>query len=317
MTPVISVVIPVYQVEKYIENSISSIISQTYTAYEIILVNDGTKDKSVENAVNLLESHGVSFSVINQENKGVSAGRNAGILKSRGEWIVCIDPDDVIAPHCLERLLGAGEKYNTEIVFCNFQKVTLEDIFKKSDISSEDRELLPQKLLYSFLIRKIVAIAPGMLIKKDFLKRNKLWYDETIKYGEDQHFVWKVLLSADKVVSIKDRLYNYLIRPDSTMTSSSIDKVMTGFNGMKKLESEIIGNRVIKKYILPRWVFSAINASSRMMDFKNFCELATRLDYRINIKKLFFFPDLRVIVLSIIMLIDLRLFYRIGRAYTK
>jgi len=86
---------------------------------------------------------------------------------------------------------------------------------------------------------------------------------------------------------------------------------------MKKLESEIIGNRVIKKYILPRWVFSAINASSRMMDFKNFCELATRLDYRINIKKLFFFPDLRVIVLSIIMLIDLRLFYRIGRAYTK
>jgi len=54
-----------------------------------------------------------------------------------------------------------------------------------------------------------------------------------------------------------------------------------------------------------------------MMDFKNFCELAARLDYRINIKKLFFFPDLRVIVLSIIMLIDLRLFYRIGRAYTK
>lgn len=87
MTPVISVVIPVYQVEKYIENSIRSIISQTYTAYEILLVNDGTKDKSVEIAVNLLESHGVSFSVINQENKGVSAGRNAGILKSRGNGL--------------------------------------------------------------------------------------------------------------------------------------------------------------------------------------------------------------------------------------
>ena len=314
MAPLISIVIPIYQVEDYIANSIKSVINQTFSSYEVILVNDGSKDKSIEIALSLLDSSKVNYTLINQDNMGVSAARNSGIRKSKGKWIVCIDPDDLIAPNYLERLIGVSTKYNTNVIFCNYQIVDVKNIYKKSTIRGKDFEIDQNKILYSFLKRKIVAIAPGMQIKKEFLESNNLWYDEAIKYGEDQHLVWKVLLSANKVAFVKDQLYNYLGRPNSTMTSSNIDKILTGYVGMKKLETEIMREGIIKKFVLPRWIFAALNASTRMMDYDNFYELANKLSYKKYIIKLLFFPDMRISILSIILLIDLRLFYRIGNS---
>lgn len=313
MTPMISIVMPVYQVENYIANSIKSVVNQTFSSYEIVLVNDGTKDKSIEIALTVLESVKVNYTVVNQINKGCAAARNTGIRKSKGEWVVCVDPDDIIAPNFLERLYDVCIKYKTDVGFCNWQSVDINNIFRKSNNKINDLEIDRHKILYSYLKRTIKVIMPGLLIRKDFLESNNLWFDENIIYGDDQHFIWRVLLSAENVAYIRDKLYNYLKRSDSIMTSSDINDVHTGFIAMKKLHAEINEREIaLKKYLLSRWVFGALHASTRMMAFNDFSELAEKLDYKEYCRKLIFFPDLRISILACIMLISLRLFYKIG-----
>lgn len=311
MTPLISIVVPVYQVEDYIANTIESVVNQSYPSFEVVLVNDGTKDRSIDIALPILNSSNVRYTLVNQDNKGLAAARNAGIRKSTGKWIICVDSDDIIAPEFLERLFEAGNKYSTDVVSCSFQSVDAKNIFKKPAIKGKNLILNRNEILISFLKRKFRIIAPGMLMKKEFLEKNNLWYDESIKYSEDQHFIWRVLLSANRVTLVKDQLYNYLNRDNSIMTSSNIKKVLTGYIGFKQLEKEIKGFEVIKKYILPRWIFGALHASSLVMDFNSFNELADEMDYKMHCRRLLLFPDLRIVILSFLLLVNLRLFYRI------
>lgn len=315
MPPEISVIVPVFQVEKYIESSINSIINQSFSSYELILVNDGTIDKSIEIALTALSQSNIKYTVINQKNTGVSAARNAGIKISSAVWVVCIDPDDVVAPDFLERLYHVGLKYKTDVVFCDYQEVNDINVFKKSSIKAMDFEISQGKVLKSFLTRKLKLIAPGLLIKKEFIEMNNIWYDQNIKFSEDQHFIWRVLLSTPKVAFVKDKLYNYLLRPNSTMTSSKIDKILTGFVGFKKLKIGIHKKSLIKDFILPRWVFSVLKVSTRILTIDEFSELANKLEYKKMGRSLLFFPDLRISLLSLILIIDEKLFYRLGHKF--
>jgi len=312
--PLISIVMPVYQVEKYIANSIRSVINQTFSSYEVILVNDGTRDRSIDIAIGILESAKIIYTLINQENSGLSAARNTGIRKSKGKWITCVDPDDVILPDFLERLYGASLKYGADVAFCKFKVLDDMRIFSRSTMRRGDCEVPQRKILLSYLKRRIVLITPALLVRREFIERYDLWFDEKIKYSEDQHFIWRVLLAAKKVAIVRDKLYGYIKRPGSIMTSSNLNKVLTGYEGMKKLKNEIRGSKLLKKYILPRWVFAALNASTRMMSYDEFTELAKKMNYRSYLWQLLFFPDIRIPPLSMIMIINLKLFYQMGRS---
>lgn len=170
MVPLISIVVPIYQVENYIANTIKSIINQTYPCFEVVLVNDGTKDKSIEIALHLLDKAKVNYTLINQENMGIAGARNTGIRNSKGEWIISVDSDDVLAYDFLEKVYKVSQKYNIEVVFCNFQYVNLENIFKKSSYNNKDIIIDQNEILMSYLKHKIKLIVPGMLIKKSLLK---------------------------------------------------------------------------------------------------------------------------------------------------
>jgi glycosyltransferase involved in cell wall biosynthesis len=314
VTPLISIVVPVYQVENYIANTIKSIINQTYSSIEVILVNDGTKDKSIEIALTILDSGKVNYTLINQDNMGIAAARNTGIRNSKGKWILMVDSDDVIAPDLLARSFEVSLKYNIGVVFCNYQIVSFKNILKKSHVLDEDFVIEQNEILTRFLKRDLKLIVPGMLIKKELIDLNGLWFNETIKYSSEQHFIWRLLFAMDKVAFIKDQLYNYLNRGgNSIMASSGIDKVLTGYAGMKNLEAEISEKQGIKKHILPRWVFASLKSSTHGMDFHNFSELSKKMDYTKYIKRLIFFPDIRISILSIIMAVDLKTFYRITK----
>jgi len=314
MTPLISIVVPVYQVENYIANTIKSIVNQTYSSIEVILVNDGTKDKSIEIALTILDRAKVNYTLINQNNMGIAAARNTGIRYSKGKWVLMVDSDDVIAPDLLARSYEVSLKYNIGVVFCNYQIVSSKNIFKKSQVLDEDFAIEQNEILTRFLKRNLKLIVPGMLIKKEIIDLNRLWFNETIKYSSEQHFIWRLLFAMDKVVFIKDQLYNYLNRGgNSIMASSGIDKVLTGYAGMMRLEAEISEKQGIKKHILPRWVFASLKSSTHGMDFHNFSELSKKMDYTKYVKRLIFFPDIRISILSIIMAVNLKTFYRITK----
>ena len=120
MNDKISIIVPVYNVEKYLDECIQSIINQTHKNIEIILINDGSTDNSLS-ILRKYEGIDKRIIVINQENKGLSASRNIGIKKSTGKYISLIDADDIIHPRMIELLYKEIKNNNCDISICMFQ----------------------------------------------------------------------------------------------------------------------------------------------------------------------------------------------------
>ena len=138
MNAKVSVVIPVYNVENYIEESISSVCEQDYDNLEIILVNDGTKDQSIIRAEKIAQKYDTEIIIINKENGGLPSARNAGMKRATGDYICFIDSDDVIAKNHISDLVNACEKLKTKVSYAAFQ-LTCEDGRKGKSINKNKK----------------------------------------------------------------------------------------------------------------------------------------------------------------------------------
>lgn len=313
MEVIISVIMPIYQVEKYIEKSIKSICDQTFKSFEVILVNDGSRDNSILLAENILKNKAINYKIINQENSGVSVARNIGIKESKGKWVICIDPDDIVSPFLLESLYLSCVNSKSNVSFCNYEIVTYDSIFKEYNYNKKSIVFSQKQIIKKFLKRSIIIISPSMLINKEFLVKNDIFYNENIRFSEDQYFIWRVLFKVNYISYIDTPLYNYFIRENSTMTSSNIQKIMTGYHAFVNLEKELNDDNKYKRKILPRWIFGVLRSSTKMLDYEEYKLLVAKLNYKKYIKELICFPDFKVKILSIVMIIDLKLFYKINK----
>lgn len=222
----ISVIVPVYNVEKYLENCLNSIINQTYKNLEIILVNDG----SLDNSGTICDDYAKRDSrikVIHQKNCGVSAAKNNGLKEATGELISFIDSDDTIEPNFYEILYNSLIKTNSDIALVGYKvvnekgKLILDSILKsglKKDemviFEGDDiiKELMLQKTINNFGWCK--------LFKKDVLCNFK----EGVTY-EDIVFSVKVMMNAKKVVYTNTSVYNYLKRAKSITATISLENL--------------------------------------------------------------------------------------------
>src|SRR5699024_1725724 len=121
MNILVSIVVPIFNSEKYLDETISSILSQTYKNIELILVNDGSTDRSLEICTNYEKTDERVF-VVNQTNQGVSAARNKGIVYAKGEYIQFVDSDDIVDPRMTEKLVNKILK-DSDLVICGYTKV--------------------------------------------------------------------------------------------------------------------------------------------------------------------------------------------------
>lgn len=217
--PVFSIVVPVYKVEKYLDKCVQSIINQTYSNLQIILVDDGGAD----NCPKMCDEYAHKDSritVIHKQNGGLSDARNAGIDSAVGKYVMFVDSDDFISEDALEKLLPYT-KENFDIIagdgICQGAKKSLTHDFDLE--KSNGREYLKYALSKSSM-----PMASWLYIyKKDFLKENDLKF----KYGithEDEHFTPRAFLKADSVVNTKVCFYNYITRDDSITTKKDLRK---------------------------------------------------------------------------------------------
>ena len=317
----VSIIVPVYQVEKYITQSIASICNQTYQNIEIILVNDGTKDDSIEIAIKILRKNHRKFKVISQQNMGVAAARNVGIKNAKGDWIICIDSDDIVDKRFIEVLVSANLSNQTKIAVTNYKTFKEREDIKFS--ADSQIEVISQKdVLKAFLTRKLRIIVPAILIGNDFLKSNNLYYNETMKFSEDQAYIWRILLMVNEISYIKNTLYYYCVHDSSIMTSSTAEEILSGYEGIKKLNIELGDNlypvpEYIKEYLLPRWILSALRSSPRMLDYNAWGKLAKEMNYKDCIERLKGFPDIKVHILCDIIKVNNRAFYGISKRSLK
>lgn len=210
----VSIIVPVYNVESYLIKCINSILNQTYKNLEIILVNDGSTDSSGE----ICEQYSKidnRIKVIHKENGGLSDARNFGIKTAKGKYILFVDSDDYIEENAVEKLLEVSEKKNLDVVCGNSIKIS--DYNKRTMFGGVNENIVKTGLDYLVeCINNKRFSAPVWLrmYRADLIKNNNLYFKKGLLH-EDENWTPKVLLKANRVAYINFSFYNYIIRKNS------------------------------------------------------------------------------------------------------
>ena len=209
----IIVVVPVYNVERYVSKCIDSIIKQTYSNFELILIDDGSPDNSGKICDEYAKIDN-RIRVIHQENKGLAEVRNVGIKESKGDFLQFVDSDDWIEPDTLEICINIADKYDADIVCFRAIKAYLDGrevhtSGKKYGIRIMD---MPEALSNVFFSKFVDVISWNKLIRTSLL--HEITYPRGILY-EDMFTTYKIIAKASKVACTDKELYHYLQNPQS------------------------------------------------------------------------------------------------------
>lgn len=227
--PLISIIVPVYNVEKYLDKCLQSLSCQTFPDYEIICINDGSTDDS-RTILTEWESKLPYMRVIDRGNGGLSAARNTGLEAATGKYVVFVDSDDWVEPTMLSRLANEVEGTDMVCFACRRTDNDTYDILKPEDNNGWD--YFNQHALESRIVPFVCVWQ--RCYRREFLMANHLQFHEGILH-EDNEFTPRACLKAKAVKVIPDVLYNYRVRPGSIMTT----------RGLKNKESLItIGNEL-------------------------------------------------------------------------
>jgi len=314
MKSLVSVVIPVYKVEAYIAKTLESIVKQSYTNIELILVDDGTPDNSVTVAENYLSDKIIKWRFIHQGNRGLPTARNNGIKEAKGEWVICPDSDDYIAPQTIEQMVTVAEEMNVSCVFCGYKNVSEDSIDEAPKKKGIAQILNMETLRRNFLERRIIPLVPGMLLKKSVYDR--LQYDKDCPYDEDIHFMWRLFYEIDDIAYIDRDYYNYLIRstsmvhtlkPEAYLKASLRYKEMTEALAVKYPSDKII------PLILPKYKLGGLHVLAKANDYSVFKATAHTDGYRQGMAKLVLQRDLKLSLYALIYCVSLKLFYKISK----
>ena len=165
----ISIIIPVYNAEKYISNTIKSLFSQTYKNFEVIIIDDGSSDNSMQIVDKEMKQKNIPYTIIRQANQGVGKARNVGYENANGEWILFLDADDTINPFSIEiytKIIEKEEK--VDIIFSKFRDVDEKNSLDSAEYENTYSWIEKDKILKEFLTRQRVLLVPGTLYKNLF-----------------------------------------------------------------------------------------------------------------------------------------------------
>ncbi|WP_080843902.1 glycosyltransferase family 2 protein [Cytobacillus gottheilii] len=230
MLPLISVIVPVYNVEKFLDRCIDSILNQTYTNLEVILVDDGSTDRSLEICKNYQACDG-RIKVIHKTNGGVSSARNVGLLSTNGKYISFVDSDDYLEPNCLSILYEALINNNCDIACSN---IICESVNGKelNILKYNESNVIFDVNHYDMYNRSVY----NKLFSSNCLKTQygPLLFDESLYYGEDALFTISAFSNAKNIIRLSNPLYHYVIHENSAMQKFSI-KSLTEIDAWSKI----------------------------------------------------------------------------------
>ncbi len=228
--PKISIIVPVYNMEKYLERCVNSMLSQTFSSFEIVLINDGSTDMSG----NICDRYGKAdnrIKVIHQSNRGLSEARNSGIewvLKnSDSEWITFVDSDDWIHKDYLDTLYMTAINYNTDLAVCDCIK-TSDFYFDDDSVADNGVKVFSAEDFWCF---RQYGSACAKLYKKNHF--NDIRFPKGLLY-EDVFVTYRLIFMQKKIVYIEKPLYFYYNRPGSITHSKWNPRVLSQLDGLKQ-----------------------------------------------------------------------------------
>lgn len=206
--PKVSVIVPVYKAEKYLRQCIESILAQTFTDWECILVDDGSPDHSGA-ICDEYAARDARIRVIHKENGGVSSARNVGLDNVKGDWITFLDADDCIYKNALLRWIDTAEINNLDLVQCHFNRTYNEQQFVDDITDAISYQEYATTGGYSVCVG-------GNLFRSLIINKIGLRFNNSVRYGEDQIFIFNYMVHCQRIQRIKEVLYYYRDNEDSS-----------------------------------------------------------------------------------------------------
>lgn len=263
---IVSFVIPAYNVENYISKTLESLLKQTNKNFEIIVVNDGSTDKTLEVINNIFqENQFKNFKIINKENGGVSSARNLGIKVAKGDYIVFLDGDDYVEEILVEKIAIFSKQFNPDIVTWKFLEVDENDLkiekrYKFNGVT-KNSPYNGKEILSKILVEKSFWIWTGSAAyRREFIMQNSLVYTENCSTAEDVEFIFHALLHADKVIFVNEYLSYYVQRKSSITKRLNLRR----FDHVKAYE------RILVSFKQHGFVDYEIYNNLKLMCFRNF-----------------------------------------------
>ena len=316
----LSVIVPVYNVESYLKRCVDSILEQTFEEFEVILVEDGSLDNSLEICNKYSESD-KRVKVIHKKNGGLSSARNAGLNIAKGKYIAFIDSDDYVSKDMFKTMINLAFSSNYDIVSCGFRRfyesrcnesVCKGTIYKYSNIEALANYLLE----YDNVNRKIDTVVWNKIYKRELF--NDITFPEG-KIYEDGYVTYKLLYKASNIAHIDDELYYYFQRQDSISNLGFSENDLKSYDDWRDIFrfvyinanylSSLAGNKYIKKnismYIKICKYKGKINNSQNykrsirsdlMEDFKRLIKLDINKELKLELR--LFMINYRLVIIS-------------------
>lgn len=300
----VSIIIPIYNVEEYIENCIRSVMQQTYSdKMECILVDDCSTDQSIKIVENMLKEYNghIKFTIFNHEyNKGLSAARNTGIKNASGNWIYFLDSDDSITPDCIALLAAKTYEY-PQAQIIQGGAITIHGNPIQTDMESNSPKVVDymdnRQIIKKGLIRNDTCYACNAwnkLIKKDFIIEHNLFFKEGIIF-EDAYWTFFVAKHLTYVAFLRKHTYIYNVREHSISHSQSIftDKnfeswYIMAIDFMNNIDEECFNEQVLRVLEISVPMYRSCKDKSHSKLFKDIInDLANKCNHRMRQRILF------------------------------
>lgn len=231
----LTIIIPAYNVRRYLESCVDSVAAFPVEDKEIIIIDDGSTDGTFDDELELLKAVSCQCKIIHQQNGGVSKARNVGIAEAKGEWLWFVDSDDFVDSNVT---IDLDKLKSSDFVLTGF-------VWEENGIKTE-HGAKPQELPYNLW---------RCWFRTEIVRSNSIRFVVGRKYAEDQEFIWKYLLcrnSINNTYPIVEPVYHYTLRPGSAMTKKGVK--MKKFFDIAKVTSSFAFRAMGKGLILKTWV---------------------------------------------------------------
>lgn len=312
----ISVVIPIYNSAKYIEKTLRSVFCQDYVNFEVILVDDGCTDESIEIVQELLEQYNMlqdKVRIICQTNKGLSGARNTGIKNACGDYVCFVDSDDIIERNHLSSMYRIAHDKNLDIVCCRFE--TTYETNREGTVSNEaiPSFLDADQYCKAFIDRTQPIFVCGLLLKKDLINKENLLFNEELRFGEDTDYMIRLLYVCKEIGFTNRATYKYLARYGSMMKTISLNLGKRYIHEIKNTYTNKIKSNIEKKNLIEmayyREMIGFIHAFAMSSNYKEFIIIAKELKSNKMCRTLIYNGDLKIKIYTLLYRISPRLLF--------
>ena len=211
----VSVIIPVYNAERYIAETLQSVCGQTYPHMEVLCIDDGSTDDSGR-YIREFAARDDRIHYYYMENRGVSHARNEGLRQAVGEYVAFVDADDCIASRMLEEMVAAAQKTSADVAVCRYDTEMTEEAVVPV---GESAVITPEDVIQEMMMprQQMAAFVWNRLYRRSFLEENRIRFDTEVRVAEDTLFNYECLCNGARVVEVPAVLYHYRIHEDSCM----------------------------------------------------------------------------------------------------